>query len=623
MPIPPSILTKSEKHRGGRVRVLSRSIADSEAVSIVKDDIGTRQLADPFAASYESDPLATTNVLRPPYKLETLRNLPIRNAILLQCIHAMVTNCHSFGHTLIFKGEKDTEQSAEALAEKVRIENLLDYPNDHDSLGNIRVKTGTDYEIIGNGYLEIGRNALGNIDFYYHVPGERVRLCKVDAVPVPIKMILQRDGKATTVTARRYFRRFVQMIGADKVYFKEFGDPRPVDPKTGLVNAGLSQEQQATEILHIPQYWSGSPYGIPCWINNLPAILGMREAEMVNLSYFEDNAIPAMAVLVSGGSLSEETLMELQEKFVNNKGRSQVNRVVVIEAVADMDAAGDTDSAPPVPSLTIQPLRDAQQSDALFLAYDEASMSKIRGSFRLPPIYVGRSDDYTRATAESSAQLAEIQVFTPRRSIFDDLMNTKLLVYNNEPPKFWKFRSNGSKLVDPALILQALTVLESVGAATPNLAIQMANDLFGLDLQPITEDWGDKPFEFMKADLQKQAVAAGAEAKAKFAPKLPAGKEDESEPVFKIEKGDMEGLTRASMALATMIDERGKLDEEVRQKIIALKASKATAAETEAARVTLLKAERAAAKPLTVTMPVKTRTVAPATEPKKAKNLRE
>lgn len=563
-----SPLDAKPPHRG-RVRVLTRDAAESDAVAIAKNDVGSQQLQDPFVQSYESDPMSVTNVLRPPYKMETLKMLPIRNAILLQCIHAMVTNCHSFGWTLVYEGEKGKEQSAEALAEKVRIENLLDFPNDHDSLGNMRVKAGTDYEVLGNGYFEVGRDATGNVSFYYHVPGEKVRLCKVDSTPVPIKMTLMRNGKPVVITARRFFRRFVQMVGSDKVYFKEFGDPRSIDPKTGNVNTTLPLEKQATEILHVPQYWSGSPYGIPCWVNNLPAILGMREAEMVNLQYFEDNAIPAMAVLVSGGTLAEDTLLELQEKFVNSKGRDQINRVVVIEAVADLDAAGDTDSAPPVPSLEIKPLRDAQQSDALFLAYDEASMAKIRGSFRLPPIYVGRSDDYTRATAESSAQLAEIQVFAPRRNVFDDVMNTKLLVYNQEMPKFWRFRTNGSKLVDPALILQALTVLEALGAASPNLAIQIANDLFGLSLQPIEDDWGSKPFAFVKAEL---AAKAKPDPKAKGDPNA-----DPTDGTFPIEKGDMDTLTKATMALAAYVDERGKLDDDVRSKLAAIRERKAKA----------------------------------------------
>lgn len=551
---------------------MTRDASESEAVSILKDDVGTKQIQDPFEDTYTIDPLSVSSAIRPPYRMETLKMLPIRNAILLQCIHAMVTNCHSFGHSLVFIGEKGQETSTEAEAEKTRIENLLDYPNDFDSFSNIRMKIGTDYEVLGNGYIEVGRNLKGNVSFFYHVAGENVRLCKIDQNPVKMQMTVMREGKSTLITARRYFRRFVQLIGSKKVYFKEFGDPRKVDPQTGNVNESLALEDQATELMHIPQYWSGSPYGIPCWVNNMPAILGMREAEMVNLQYFEDNAIPAMAIIVAGGSLSEETLLDIQAKFVNSKGRDQVNRVVVIEAVADMDAAGNTDSAPPVPNVTLQPLRDAQQSDALFLAYDEASMMKIRGSFRLPPIYVGRSDDYTRATAESSAQLAEVQVFTPRRNTFDDLMNKGILMFNQEPPKYWRLKSNGSRLVDPALILQALTVLEALGAASPNLAIQIANDLFGLDLSPIEDDWGNKPFEFVKQELQRKMMEAKA-------PKAPGEEEDNT---FPIKKTDMEALTRVTMALGKWIDERGEVDEELRKTIAEKKVAKAEKARLEA-----------------------------------------
>jgi PBSX family phage portal protein len=553
--------------RTGRVRVLSREL-DEDEVMLRKEDgtADSKQIPDPFERDYdfESDVMAAINVLRPPYRMDTLRNLPIRNAILLQCIHAMVVNCHSFGYDLSFIGEKDQEESPLSVAEKTRLKNMLEQPNDHDSFTNISMKAGTDYEVLGNAYYEVTRGPDSNVECYYHVPGERVRLCRIDSTPVTVETILMRNGKAVPIKLRRYFRRFAQIIGIKKVYFKEFGDPRPIDPETGLLNTTLAKEKQATEILHIPQYWSGSAYGVPCWINNLPAIIGMREAEMINLRYFSDNAIPAMAILVSGGSLSEDTILELQEKFVNSRGADQVHRVVVIEAVADADAAGSTDAAPQVPRLEMKPLRDAQQQDGLFLQFDEASMMKIRGSFRLPPIFVGRSDDYTRATAESSAQLAELQVFGPRRNVWDDVMNQHLLVFNKQRPQFWAFRSRAAKLVDPALILQALTVLEAMGAATPNLAIQVANELFALGLQPIKEDWATKPFEFVKMQLSNMnSQQADGQA-------IP----NENGSV-KIKKADMESLTRATLSIAKYIEDRNGEATKVRQEQQAKRTKKA------------------------------------------------
>ena len=39
----------------------------------------------------------------------------------------------------------------------------------------------------------------------------------------------------------------------------------------------------------------------------------------------------------------------------------------------------------------------------------------VWSSFRLPPIFVGITSDYTRATASESREVAEEQVFEPER----------------------------------------------------------------------------------------------------------------------------------------------------------------------------------------------------------------
>jgi capsid portal protein len=114
-------------------------------------------------------------------------------------------------------------------------------------------------------------------------------------------MQIDANGDTFTRLVPRYFRRYAQISPGtlERVYFKEFGDPRIIDPKTGEVAPDLPFEEQATEIYMDAQYIPGHLYGVPKWIGILPAILGSREAEEVNLNFFRENAIPAMAVLVS------------------------------------------------------------------------------------------------------------------------------------------------------------------------------------------------------------------------------------------------------------------------------------------------------------------------------------
>jgi hypothetical protein len=169
--------------------------------------------------------------------------------------------------------------------------------------------------------------------------------------------------------------------------------------------------------------------------------------------------------------------------------------MIFIEARSDDDLAG-TDGKMPVPKLELKPLRDAQQDDALFQNYEEAGEQKIRSSFRLPPLFVGRSQDITFASAQTSYEVAEGQVFGPERRQFDALMD--LHVLGSYDAKYWGFRSQQAKITDPTAVVDAMRVFDTLGAMTPNIAIALANEYFDLQLEKIDEEWGNWPFEIVK-----------------------------------------------------------------------------------------------------------------------------
>ena len=66
----------------------------------------------------------------------------------------------------------------------------------------------------------------------------------------------------------------------------------------------------------------------------------------------------------------------------------------------------------------------------MFENYDERCSERIRSSFRLPPLFIGKVRDFNFATAIAAYQIAESQVFQPERMEFDNIMtrfiNTEL-----------------------------------------------------------------------------------------------------------------------------------------------------------------------------------------------------
>lgn len=483
----------------------SIDLDNSEIIREIKN-YQSNQLIDPFINEYAVTSGGGVSTLRPPFNPYTIRRLPQENNTLGQCIDAMVTNIESYGYRLDYVGEDGQEDSPAALAEKDRLESILEQPNGEYSLIELRERLRKDIETFGYGFIEVGRDGKNNITTLFHVPAHTMRLTTPEDNYFESKKIFRRNGKDVPITLRKKYRTFIQEFSGKRTFFKEFGDPRAMDYKTGKRSNDLSIQDQATEIVHVKLYNSGTAYGMPRWMNQMPSVLGSREAELTNLDFFKNNAIPVMAVLVSGAMLTEGSIEAIEEHFNVAKGRESQQRIMVIEASPD-DTAGQVDSSVPTPRLDLKPLGDDRQKDALFQDYDKQCEAKVRSSFRLPPLFIGRAEDYTRATAQTSLVVAEAQVFLPERNKIDDLFNMVFLSDDQGmQAKYWKFRSNPPRLVGSDSIVDALKELNALGGVTPNIAIGLTNELFDLDIRMVNEEWGNYPFNMVMKLLEQQRL---------------------------------------------------------------------------------------------------------------------
>lgn len=452
----------------------------------------SKQLQNPFADTQHG---SSRGEIAPVYDPTTLARLVLENNILKQCIEAYVVNIESHGHVLEYVGPEGSEDSEEAQNEKTRLQAFLAFPSPENTFREVREQARWDKESGAGAYFEIARNQRGEIILFDHVPGCTMRLTKKDEEATQVDVEVpnpEQEGELILKRVSRHFRRFVQKsTGNRRVYFKEFGDPRSINPTTGKEDPSLAVEEQATEILHWFLYSPGLVYGAPRWIGQLPAVLGSRESEIVNLNFFRENAIPAMAILVSGGALTDDTFARISQYINAVRGRDAMNRIMILEAAAD-EAAGSVEHSQPAPRIEMKPMISERQQEGLFQEYDQANMGKIRSSFRLPPIYVGRAEDYTRASAFASMLVAENQIFAPERALFDDMMNARIL--STYHLKFWKFKSIGPSVAEPEATAKMIKSFGDQGALTPNVVIKIANQLLGVDIESVVQPWGDFPF---------------------------------------------------------------------------------------------------------------------------------
>ncbi len=363
----------------------------------VEDTLFSRSISDedPFVGLYGSNRL-----IQPPYSFSKLYNIFEESDILQPCVDAMVQNVDGFGYQMLFSGD-DVEQreSSEAQRELQFCEDFFDHVNERQSFIALRKEMRQDYEVLGNGALEVVRNLRGEIAMLYHLPFKSIRLTEVGSRPVKVEVSIRRGGRDQQVQLLKYFRKYAQVTAAGKVrWFKEYGDPRTLDALTGkYIPKGKKATVVASEVWHIKQNIGGEAYGLPRWIGSILKVVGMRSADFVNYDLFENQGIPPMAVMLSGGVLSEPSMRELEALVKSARGLERFNRILILEALPEGLGLEDKGTA----KIELKNLTEYRKEDQMFGKYSESAEKAIRHSFRIPPLYVGAASSFTHACHDS------------------------------------------------------------------------------------------------------------------------------------------------------------------------------------------------------------------------------
>ena len=493
----------------------------------------------PNSLEAESDDLLKgLDAIEPPYDPLMLCKILEHSNSLRQNVDAYATNIDGFGHrlepTINFDAEnadheltrsmvlealaggherprprarevakRRRELEALAEAEQAQLDTFFASCCFDHSFVELRRRTRQDLEVTGNAYWEVIRNAAGRIARFVHVPSYTTRLLPLDAEPVEV-VERPRISAATydCLPVMRRLRRYVQRQGLKAVFFKSLGDPRVIGRSSGQVYADAEAQRQerpddlpATELVHFAIHSPHSPYGVPRWVGSLLSVLGSRQMEEVNFLYFTNKSVPPLALLVSGGKLSEASVPRVQNFIEENlKGKNNFHKILILEA----ESGGATDSTKT--KIELKPLTNAQQQDALFQNYDERNIDKVGASFRLPRILRGESKDFNRAVADAQMRFCEDQVFQPERSEFDFFINHRLLP--DMGIRMWRFKSQSPITRDPERLTDSIERLVRVGVLTPEEGRVLAADVFNRDFRSISDEWVKRPITLTLAGVQ-------------------------------------------------------------------------------------------------------------------------
>jgi len=436
------------------------------------------EVEDTFQSNYDD------GVIVPEINPEKYYSLVEQNNALNQCISAMEVNIDGTGSEILRADGED--MTDEDRAETKNVSEVLTEVFPGMSYTTLRREHRRQLEISGYGVIEVIRNPAGGIVFLRPLESKSIRLMKL-GLPITATRTLLRGGVEVKTTLQVRERRFVQLNANRKVYFKEFGSNRDLHKNTGVWSKKgetLPSGDRATEIIYqVIHRSAASPYGVPRWLNQLPSVVGSRSAEELNLEYFESGGIPPMMIFISGGAMAEVARKQL-EALLSGRAKDKLKGIV-----ADIQSTSGTIEKGGGVKVDVESFGSEKQNDSMFEHYDERCEQRIRASFRLPPLFIGKADDYSYASVFASYTLAEAQVFAPERMEFDEIMNNSIM--KDLTGGKYILKSNPLTVADANTNIQSLILAMNGQAITKKTLIDELNMIGTVNLKPLLADEDD------------------------------------------------------------------------------------------------------------------------------------
>lgn len=267
-------------------QVVSGTYLDQYAIKATDGDAASNQLPpDRFDKTYSGDGL-----VRPLYNLEALARLLEMNTYHWRATVTKANDVAGRGWRLMpAEGIEEPSEEQKQLAKTFFTGCSPSLP-----LGELFKRVMIDYDAVGNAYIEIVRS--------------------------PVSGLPKTLAHAPAHTFRRHedFLRYAQRRGQKTRWFKAAGSQFDVDMQSGKVGSGkeIAVGSRASELIHLMNYSSRSDYyGMPDVLPAMGAVLGDLYRRDYNIKFFENHAIPAYAVTVTGAELDEETEKRIEEFF--------------------------------------------------------------------------------------------------------------------------------------------------------------------------------------------------------------------------------------------------------------------------------------------------------------------
>ena len=348
------------------------------------------------------------------------------------------------------------KQHAKHIADHKILEDFFSNINPDESFTSINTKTDVDRESVGFSCWEITRNGAGKIDGIYHMPSITVRMmnnnigvCQIQNAGVGAFGNYNIERGSSTTEHRVFFKRIGLPVIMDYRTGKVVGlieDPGPSQKITWINSSGeeddsvaIDKKYWANEVIiqrkYDPEYFW---YGMPDIVAALDACAGDKAAAEFQEQFFDNNAVPRMAVILTGASFDDDTEQDIKT-FFEQDIRGNAHTTLVLEIPGEeKDDNGQT-----IPGSEIKFEKLATEvTDASFRQYRKDNCDQIVTVHRVPgsllPI---QGVNFNRDTGMVDLEVFKSQVIRPIQSDREFIIN-RYFIEQSMDIHTWVFQFN-------------------------------------------------------------------------------------------------------------------------------------------------------------------------------------
>lgn len=307
-------------------------------------------------------------------------------------------------------------------------------------------------------------------------------LVSTDGTPTGLAYI-----PAPSIRKRKDAPGFVQLKDGDLQYFGSFGDRYGdgrddrtfVDGDTGESGSSVAGTV-ANEIIwkrnHTPFV---EHYGTPDIVPAIPNVEGDQEARSFNIEFFDNSAVPKLAIVVEGGELSESSREDIRKLF-HKKLREENHRTAILEVeeLANDNPSRFVEGEGSGATIRIEPLTVGMDEDASFLAYHDYNEHEILKAHEVPPIEAGRIESGAFSTDAEAQRKSYIETtIRPKQEAFAELLYETVHAALGVTDYTVRFKTRG---VDTRL-MDAQVVRERVQASGGVVRVDEVREWLGLE----------------------------------------------------------------------------------------------------------------------------------------------